>query len=107
VIQAPWRVLARAEVTKTLAHGDRYLETRLFLADGRIMEQVNPGVADLENDWREVGRYDDLRSALRALRGQGWQIQRPPAALLWARTVLTFAVIAALAPVLVYLALTR
>lgn len=72
---APWRVLARAELTKTLAHGDRYLETRVFLADGRIMEQVNTGVPDLENDWREVGRYRDLPATLRQLRREGWDIR--------------------------------
>jgi hypothetical protein len=77
VIQAPWRVVARAEVTKTLAHGDRYLETRLFLADGRIMEQTNPGVPDLENDWREIGRFSDLRRSIRDLRKAGWRIEYP------------------------------
>jgi hypothetical protein len=77
VDRLPWRVLARAEVTKQLAHGDRYLETRVFLADGRIMEQVNPGVADLENDWREIGRFSDLRTSLRDLRKGGWHIDHP------------------------------
>lgn len=72
---APWRVVARAELTKTLTHGDRCLETRVFLADGRIMEQVNTGVPDLENDWREVGRYRDLRATLRGLRREGWGIR--------------------------------
>ncbi len=71
------------------------------------MEQVNPGVADLENDWHEVGRYGDLRTAIRELRRQGWQIHRPPPALRSARAALTLAVIAVIAPVLVYLALTR
>lgn len=76
VIQAPWRVLARADVTRRLAHGDRYLQTRLYLADGRVMEQVNVGVPDLENEWREVARFTDLRSALDDLRRQGgWDIR--------------------------------
>lgn len=69
-----WTVLARAEVTRRIAHGDRYLVTRLFLADGRVMQQVNPGVADLDNDWQEIGRFDDLGLALAALRQEGWSI---------------------------------
>lgn len=98
---ASWRVLARAEVTRRLAHGDRYLETRLFLADGRVMEQVNPGLPDLENDWREVGRYADLRSALDQLRRAGWQVDEPSASA-WAElaglgaTTLTFSLVTGL-----------
>lgn len=103
---APWRVVARAEVTKTLAHGDRYLETRVFLADGRIMEQVNPGLPDLENDWREVGRYKDLRAVLRQLRRDGWDIGSQAQGSLRGRVVLLAIAVAILAPAFVYMALT-
>lgn len=103
----PWNVLARAEMTRRLAHGDRYLETRLFLADGRVMEQVNPGVPDLENDWREVGRFTDLRSALRDLRRQGWAIDRGAHGSARARAILLFAAIAVLVPMVTYVLLTR
>jgi hypothetical protein len=102
----PWRVLARAEVTKRLAHGDRYLETRLFLADGRIMEQVNPGIADLENDWREIGRFRDLNAALAEMHRAGWRTTRESGSTYLLRTVLVTAA-ALLAPIAVYLALTR
>lgn len=104
---APWRVLARAEVTRTLAHGDRYLETRVFLADGRVMEQVNTGVPDLENDWREIGRFKDLNASLRQLRRDGWQIQPQFAGSVRARAVLVLGTALVLAPVLAYLALRR
>lgn len=100
-------MLARAEVTRRLAHGDRYLETRLFLVDGRVMEQVNAGVPDVENDWREVGRFTDLRAALGALRRDGWEIHPEARPSLRARVLLLLAVIALLMPPLVYLALTR
>jgi hypothetical protein len=103
---APWHVLARAEVTKTLAHGDRYLETRVFLADGRIMEQVNPGQPDLENDWREVGRYKDLRATLRQMRRDGWAIRPQAQGSLRGRAVLLAFAVAILAPAFVYMALT-
>lgn len=73
----PWRVLARAEVTKTLAHGERYLETRVFLGDGRILEQIDPGVPDIENGWREIGRSTDLGGTLRRLRREGWEVVAP------------------------------
>lgn len=72
---ASWRVVARAEITRRLAHGDRYLATRVFLADGRILEQVNPGLPDLENDWHEVGRFDQIEGALSELREEGWAIR--------------------------------
>lgn len=67
--------VARAEMTRRLAHGDRYLETRLFLADGRVIEQVNPGLAELEQRWREVGRFADLSEALNELQGSGWTVR--------------------------------
>ncbi len=69
-----WDVLARAEVTRRIAHGDRYLVTRLFLADGRVMQQTNPGMPDLEDRWHEVGRFRELDSALRKLRREGWSV---------------------------------
>jgi hypothetical protein len=58
------------------AHGDRYLATRLFVKDGRILERINPGLADLENEWREIGGFSDLTSALADLRRAGWTAQR-------------------------------
>lgn len=69
-----WDVLARAELTRRIAHGERYLVTRLFLADGRVMQQINPGVADLENQWRSIGRFRELRSAIAKLRREGWSV---------------------------------
>ncbi len=69
-------VLARAEMTRRMAHGERYLLTRLFLADGRVLEQSNPGMPDVEDDWREIGRYGDLDAALADLGRQGWGISK-------------------------------
>lgn len=104
---APWRVVARAEMTRKIAHGDRYLETRVFLADGRVMEQVNTGIPDLENDWREVGRFKDLNASLRQLRRDGWEIQPQLAGSVRGRAILLFLAIAVLGPIIVYVGLTR
>jgi len=71
----PGRIVARAEMTRRMAHGERYLETMIFLADGRVLRQVNPGIPDLENDWHEMRRFTDLTQELRDLRRDGWQIQ--------------------------------
>jgi hypothetical protein len=64
----------RAEVTKAIGHGMSYLLTRLYLADGTILEQTNPGVADLENDWQRIGTEPDLAGAAERLRRQGWAV---------------------------------
>ncbi len=69
------KVLACGEMTRTVAHGERYLMTRLLLADGRLMQQLNPGLPDPENDWRKVGRFDDLVAELAQLRRAGWAIR--------------------------------
>ncbi len=71
----PPKVVARAEITRTIGHGERYLATRLLLADGRVLQQVNPGLSDLENDWHEVGRFADLGDALGELRRRGWLVK--------------------------------
>jgi hypothetical protein len=64
----------RAEVTKVIGHGTSYLLTRLYLADGTILEQTNPGVPDLENDWQRIGTEVDLASAAERLRREGWVV---------------------------------
>jgi len=67
-------VVLRAELTKSIGPGAGYLLTRLYLADGTILEQTNPGLPDLENDWRTVGRESDLASAAARLRHEGWLV---------------------------------
>lgn len=52
--------MVRAELTRSVGPGWAYLLTRVYLADGTILEQTNPGLLDLENDWKTVGREDDL-----------------------------------------------
>ncbi|MDE3112672.1 MAG: hypothetical protein KGK34_06980 [Chloroflexota bacterium] len=66
---------ARAEMTLTLAHGQRELRTRVLLRDGRILEQRNPGVPEVDDGWRDVGRFDDLDVMLNALRREGWAVR--------------------------------
>ena len=69
--------MLRAEVTKAIGHGTAYLLTRLYLADGTILEQTNPGVPDLENDdndWQRIGTEPDLAGAAQRLRREGWAV---------------------------------
>ena len=66
--------MLRAELTKAIGHGTSYLLTRLYLADGTILEQTNPGVPDLEDDWRRIGTESDLTGAAERLRRQGWAV---------------------------------
>jgi hypothetical protein len=67
-------VVLRAELTKAIGHGTSYLLTRLYLADGTILEQTNPGVPDLENDWQRIGTEADLAGAAERLRREGWAV---------------------------------
>jgi hypothetical protein len=75
VTRAP--VVLRAELTKSIGHGTAYLLTRLYLADGTILEQVNPGLPDLENDWKAVGSEADLAGAAERLTREGWSVTAP------------------------------
>lgn len=67
-------VVARAEMTRRVGHGERYLHTRVFLADGRVMQHLNPGVSDPDDTWGQVGTYTDLGEALREARRDGWKV---------------------------------
>jgi hypothetical protein len=67
-------VVLRAEITKSIGHGTAYLLTRLYLADGTILEQTNPGVPDLENDWKTIGTEPDLAGVAERLQRDGWLV---------------------------------
>jgi len=67
-------VVLRAELTKSIGPGAAYLLTRLYLADGTILEQTNPGLPDLENDWKPVGRESDMANLAARLRQEGWLV---------------------------------
>ncbi len=65
-----------AHLTRTVGHGARYVLTRAFLPDGRVMERLNPGVPDEgELPWKEIGRYTDLLTEKAALQRDGWAIE--------------------------------
>lgn len=67
-------IVFRAELTKSIGPGAAYLLTRLYLADGTILEQTNRGLPDVENDWKAVGRESDLATVATRLRQQGWLV---------------------------------
>jgi hypothetical protein len=64
----------RAQVTKSVGPGTVYLLTRLYLADGVILEQTNPGLLGLENGWKTVGTEADLAGVAERLRREGWSV---------------------------------
>lgn len=70
-------VVLRAEITKSIGPGTAYLLTRLYLKDGTILEQANPGVLDLDNDWKPIGTETDLGTARERLVREGWSVSEP------------------------------
>jgi len=68
-------VVLRAEITKSIGPGTAYLLTRLYLADGTILEQTNPGLPDVDNDWKTIGHEDDLAGVAGRLAHAGWAIE--------------------------------
>ena len=70
-------VVLRAEITKSIGPGTAYLLTRLYLADGAVLEQVNPGLPDLETGWELAGHEVDLTTVARRLRREGWTVAEP------------------------------
>lgn len=69
--------LLRASIVLKVAHGERFLLTRRYLSDGRIMESSQAGPTDMARE-REVGRFDDLRKARRSLLDSGWVLSEEP-----------------------------
>ena len=67
-------VLLRAEITKSIGPGTAYLLTRLYLTDGTILEQLNPGVLETETGWKTAGRESDLTRLAARLRREGWTV---------------------------------
>ena len=67
-------VALRAEITKSIGPGTAYLLTRLYLVDGTILEQVNPGVPDLDTGWVEIGHEADLPGVPARLVRDGWVV---------------------------------
>ena len=47
---------------------------REWLADGRLLQQVNNGRPDVEDEWKEIGRWSDLERERAALARAGWEL---------------------------------
>ena len=67
-------IVLRAEMTKSIGPGTAYLLTRLYLADGTILEQLNPGMPDPDSEWTEAGREADLAGIAERLTHEGWAV---------------------------------
>ena len=70
-------VVLRAEITKSVGPGTAYLLTRLYLADGEVLEQLNPGLPDIETGWTTAGQEVDLTTVAERLRRDGWTVAEP------------------------------
>ncbi len=68
------RAVLRGHQLRSVGPGQRWLVEREWLADGRVMQRVNAGVPDKEDDWREIGRWRDLDLERNAAAAQGWEI---------------------------------
>ena len=71
-------VVLRAEITKRIGPGTAYLLTRVYLADGTILEQTNRGLPDVENGWITTGREPDRAGVGTRLVREGWLVSAPP-----------------------------
>lgn len=70
------REVLRATITKTLAHGERYVMRRAYFSDGTIEQQLNPGHPDEgELPWKRIGSYSDLKNVREELARDGWAVE--------------------------------
>ena len=68
------RAILRAHQLRSVGHGQRWLVEREWLADGRVMQRVNPGIPIKEDDWREVSRWSDLAVERTRLAAEAWEV---------------------------------
>lgn len=68
------RSLLRAHQLRSIGHGQRWLVEREYTSDGWIRQRVNEGRPDVEDKWREIGRWSDLDVERHRLLREGWEI---------------------------------
>lgn len=66
------RVLLRAHQLRSVGPGQRWLVEREYASDGRILQRVNEGRPDVEDEWQEIGRWSDLDAERATLAAAGW-----------------------------------
>ncbi len=68
------RALLRAHQLRSIGPGQRWLVEREYASDGRIRQRVNEGRPDVEDEWKEIGRWSDLDAERATLARDGWEL---------------------------------
>lgn len=74
------REVLRAWVVRQVGHGLRYVITRRYFSDGRVLQSVETA-ATAANEHRagsEIGRFNDLGETRSELVRTGWAVADPP-----------------------------
>jgi hypothetical protein len=64
----------RAHQLRKIGHGQQWLVEREWLSDGRVLHRVNEGRADVEDEWKQIGRWSDLDAERATLAREGWEL---------------------------------
>ena len=64
----------RAHQARKIGPGQIYLIEREWLSDGRVMQRTNDGRPDVEDEWKQIGRWTELDGERANLARQGWEV---------------------------------
>ncbi len=64
----------RAHQLRKIGPGEMWLVERRWLQDGRVLQRINRGVADLEDEWKQIGRWSDLDAERAAIARDRWEL---------------------------------
>jgi len=69
------RAVLRAHQLRSIGPGQRWLVELELVSDGRVLERLNPGTPEPPQDWKEIGRWNDLSEERARLARDGWQLE--------------------------------
>lgn len=64
----------RAHQSRKIGHGQSYLVEREWRSDGRVMQRMNEGRPDVEDEWKQLGRWSDLDAERAKIAREGWEL---------------------------------
>jgi hypothetical protein len=68
------RPVLSAHQLRSIGPGQRWLVELELLADGRVLERLNPGTPEPLEEWKEIGRWTDLADERARFRRDGWEL---------------------------------
>ena len=68
------RAVLRAHQLRSVGPGQRWLVEREWRTDGRVMQRTNEGRPDVEDEWKQIGRWSDLERERAAIARGGWEL---------------------------------